>query len=319
MLIAAVAAAVVLQLGMLVRPAPLATTHTATLVQQNIPILEPSQWTVDFFQQTLTELASTSAPPSGSPSNEPGLIIWPESPAPFYINDPAFRRTLSDIARRNNAYVVAGVVGVRHSGRADSSSELLNSAALVGPSGEWSARYDKIHLLPFGEYVPFKRLFFFIEKISKEAGDFGRGSERKVFDLGGKKLGVFICYESIFPDEVLLFARNGAQVFANTSNDEWFGDVSAPWQHLNMARMRAIENRRWLLRSTNTGVTASIDPYGRLVAQAPRNTRTGLLAPYALVSETTFYTRHGDLFAYACAIISVAGLLVRFRFRARIS
>ena len=83
-----------------------------------------------------------------------------------------------------------------------------------------------------------------------------------------------------------------------------------------MVRMRAIENRRWVLRSTNTGVTASIDPYGRIVAQAPRNTRTNLLAPYALVSETTFYTRHGDLFAYACAIISAVGLLVRFRFRA---
>ena len=228
MLIASAAAAALLQLGVLVRPAPLATTHTATLVQQNIPILEPSQWTVGFFQQTLTELASISTWASGSPSSEPGLIVWPESPAPFYINDLNFRRTISDIARRNNAYVVAGVVAVRRSARRDQPTELLNSAALVAPDGNWTTRYDKIHLVPFGEYVPFKRIFFFIDKITKEAGDFGRGSERKVLDLGGPKLGVFICYESIFPDEVLLFARSRAQVFANISNDEWFGDISAP-------------------------------------------------------------------------------------------
>jgi apolipoprotein N-acyltransferase len=121
---------------------------------------------------------------------------------------------------------------------------------------------------------------------------------------------VFICYESIFPDDVRRFANQGAQVFVNISNDGWYGDSGAYAQHLKQARMRAIENDRWLLRDTNTGVTASIDPYGRVVASVPRKVRTALVAPYALISGTTFYTRHGDWLAYACAIISIGAILI---------
>jgi apolipoprotein N-acyltransferase len=135
------------------------------------------------------------------------------------------------------------------------------------------------------------------------------GSERTVFDLGGQKMAVVICYESIFPDEVRLFAARGAQVLVNMSNDTWFGDTGVPEQHLNMARMRAIENRRWLLMATNSGITAAIDPHGRVVARAPRNVRTVIDVPYAYVGETTFYTRHGDWFAFGCAIITLAALL----------
>jgi apolipoprotein N-acyltransferase len=134
----------------------------------------------------------------------------------------------------------------------------------------------------------------------------------------GSKLGVFICYESIFPDEVRQSAAAGAQVFVNISNDGWYGDSGAYAQHLKQARMRAVENERWLLRDTNTGVTASIDPYGRVVDSVPRKTRTILVAPYALSNVTTFYTRHGDWFAYLCAIISLGALLMRLLFRRKI-
>lgn len=136
-------------------------------------------------------------------------------------------------------------------------------------------------------------------------------------DAGGSKLGVFICYESIFPDDIRQFASNGAQVLVNISNDGWYGDSGAYAQHLKQSRMRAVENDRWLLLDTNTGVTAAIDPDGRIVASAPRKTRTALAAPYALVIETTFYTRHGDWFAYLCAIISIAALFTRFLIRKR--
>jgi apolipoprotein N-acyltransferase len=132
-------------------------------------------------------------------------------------------------------------------------------------------------------------------------------------DAGNMRLGAFICYESVFPDEIRQFARNGAGVFVNVSNDGWYGDSAAPPQHLNMARMRSIENDRWLLRATNTGITAVVDPYGRIVAQAPRNQRTSLQATYALVETTTFYTRHGDWFPFICAIITLTGLVLRFR------
>ncbi len=129
--------------------------------------------------------------------------------------------------------------------------------------------------------------------------------------MGSHRYGVFICYESVFPHEVRQFAEHGAEVFVNISNDGWFGDSGAPWQHLNMARMRAVENHRWLLRCTNTGITAAIDPLGRVVAVAPRNQRVALDAPYGLMSDTTFYTRYGDWFPILCAIISITGLLWR--------
>src|SRR2546427_103732 len=195
--------------------------------------------------------------------------------------------------------------------------QLFNSTALVSPTCDCPARYDKIHLVPFGEYVPFKSLFSFAGGLTKEVGDFSRGVSRAPLEAGDQNLGVFICYESIFPDTVRQFAANGAQVFVNISNDGWYGDSGAYAQHLKQARMRAIENSRWLLRDTNTGVTASIDPYGRVIATVPRKLRVVLQAPYALSDATTFYTRHGDWFAYLCAIISIGALLMRLPFGTR--
>ena len=172
-----------------------------------------------------------------------------------------------------------------------------------------------MHLVPFGEYVPFKRVFGFAGGLTKEVGDFSPGTSRAPLEAGSSKLGVFICYESIFPDEIRRLAANGAQVLVNISNDGWYGDSGAYAQHLKQARMRAVENNRWLLRSTNTGVTASIDPYGRVVSSIPRKVRTALQANYSLSNVTTFYTRRGDWFAYLCAIIYLVGLLLHFIFR----
>jgi len=162
-----------------------------------------------------------------------------------------------------------------------------------------------------------RRFLFFASKLVREVGEFARGTERKAFDLGGIKAGVFICYESIFPNEVRQFAANGAQVLINISDDAWYGETGAPFQHLQMARMRAIENHRWILLATNNGVTASIDPYGRLVKEVPRNIQTALIAPFSPVTEVTPYTRYGDIFAWACVVISLLVIFVRFRFKAR--
>jgi apolipoprotein N-acyltransferase len=308
------AAALLLQAFTLVHPRPEPADRVATLVQENIPILDAEAWTSEFFEHTLADLTrlSIAAAPAENRHGKPGLIVWPESPAPFFTTDPRFRRAVSEMAERAGAYVVAGSLGTRFAPQRERPPELLNSAALVAPNGDWAGRYDKIHLVPFGEYVPFKSLLGFAEKLTREVGDFGRGTDRTPLNLGDYRLGAFICYESVFPDEIRQFAAGGAQVLINISNDGWFGESGAPAQHLNMARMRAIENRRWLLRSTNTGITASIDPYGRVVARAPRHERIALQAPYAAISETTFYTRHGDWFAYGCAIISVLGLALRF-------
>jgi apolipoprotein N-acyltransferase len=194
-------------------------------------------------------------------------------------------------------------------------SQIFNSAALVSPQGEWASRYDKTHLVPFGEYLPFPQLFAFAGGLTKEVGEFQRGVSRVPLDASGQKLGIFICYESIFPDEVREGPLQGAQVLVNISNDGWYGDSGAWRQHLQQTQMRAIENDRWLLSATNTGMTASIDPYGRILDATPRKVRTALAAPYALISGTTFYTRHGDWFAYLCAIISAGAVIARFAFR----
>ena len=134
---------------------------------------------------------------------------------------------------------------------------------------------------------------------------FDRGDGAQGLPLNGHRYGVFICYESVFADEVRQFAQLGAEVLVNISDDGWYGDTSAPWQHLNMARMRAIENRRWLLRDTNNGVTAVIDPYGRVRQSIPRHQADALPAGYGFRDDVTFYTAHGDVFAGLCAILGL--------------
>ncbi len=322
LLIASLAAAAVLQAGRLVDPPALPADRAALLVQENVPV--DATWTRDAFERTLRELADLSvkaaaADLSAPPDSKPGkvdLIVWPESPAPFFASDPLFREPVSRMARAAQSWVVTGAIGsapAMQSGR--SASEVFNSAALISPSGDWTARYDKVHLVPFGEYLPFPRLFAFAGGLTKEVGEFEAGASRAPLEAGNTRLGIFICYESVFPDEVRQFADQGAQVLVNLSNDGWYGDSGAYAQHLNQTRMRAIENHRWLLSATNTGVTASIDPYGRTVARLPRKERGALVAPYALTSVTTFYTRHGDWFGYLCAIISAGALLTRFALR----
>jgi apolipoprotein N-acyltransferase len=312
MLAASLAAAVLLHAGKFVKPATLAGDHGVTLVQSNIPILE-DPWTLEYLQQTLSELRSISWRPSQALPGSPGLIIWPESPAPFFVTDLHLRGTLGELARSNDSYIIAGSMGIEHAGEPSRPPDIYNSASLISPSGAWVQRYDKIHLVPFGEFIPFEKLIAFAKPLTRDIGTFARGKQRMPLQQDSLSLGTFICYESVFPNEVRQFALHGATVFVNISNDGWFGPTGAPRQHLNMARMRSVENNRWLLRDTNSGITAVIDPYGRIVAEAPRNERTSLQAAYSLVEGTTFYTRHGDWFPFLCAIITLTGVVLRYR------
>lgn len=316
LLISAVAAAIALQMGVLAHSDPFVATQQAVLVQQNVPLLNQSDWTPAYFDQTLAEVVKVSieATPRADPNNR-GLIIWPESPAPFFIADPRLQRWLVSMAQDRNSYLIIGSLGETQA--AAGKQQLLNSALVMDPHGNIVGQYDKMHLVPFGEYVPFQNVLFFANKLTREVGDFARGTERKVFDLNGTRVSVFICYESVFPNEVREFANNGAQVLINVSDDLWYGETSAPSQHLQMSRMRAIENHRWVLLATNNGTTASIDPFGRVVKRAPRNVRTALLAPFAPQNESTFYSRNGDLFAWICVVISCLAVFFRWRVRAR--
>jgi apolipoprotein N-acyltransferase len=301
--------AIALESGVLVPYPAVHPDHVAELVQENLPIFEGS-WSPIYYDLTMAQLVQLSSS-AASNMRAPGraLIIWPESPAPFYTADPRFEHWMAALAQDSHAYLIVGALGVTPTGRADKSL-LFNSAQLIAPDGTFASRYDKIHLVPFGEFVPFRNLLTFAQSLLHEISDLSRGKRRNVLQVDGRSIGTFICYESIFPDEVLQFALNGAELFVNISDDAWYGEYGAPGQHLNMARMRAIENDRWLLRATNNGITASISPLGQVVAELPRNERAVLQAPYSFESGTSFYTRHGDWFPHLCAIISVLALLL---------
>jgi apolipoprotein N-acyltransferase len=302
-------------------PAP---TATAVLIQPNLDVGAETSWSgpgewdrhIAEFKRLAGEQCKTyiaGIPQTGAPQGEiicppypthPDLVVWPESPAPFVENDARFQQALVAIARQEQAPLVVGNIGADFSAE-DQSWREFNSALVVGVDGARVGRYDKIHLVPFGEYIPFHNLLTFAHKLTGRVSEFSRGDERKVFRLNGHRYGVFICYEAVFADEVREFAQLGAEVLVNISDDGWYGDTSAPWQHLNMARMRAIENRRWLLRDTNSGVTAVIDPYGRVRQSIPRHAVDALPAQFAFRSDVTFYTAHGDLFAWLCAILAL--------------
>ncbi len=240
------------------------------------------------------------------------LVLWPESPSPFRNEDPRFQKLIAELTSRTAATVIVGAPAF------DPDRSAYNSAFIYRPNGTAEGRYDKIHLVPWGEYVPFKEIFSFAGNLTQNVASFTHGRERKVFALpDGHRFSVFICYEAVFADEVRRFAKNGAEVFVNISDDGWYGDTSAPWQHLNMARMRAIENRRWILRDTNSGVTATIDPLGRVVESIPRHELNALTGDYGYRSDITFYTRYGDVFAQLCSalcgiiVLAATGLALR--------
>ncbi len=288
-----------IECGKLMPVAPEVPTAHAVLLQGNLPVDGP-QWTEQDYNQTISSLIATTTEKKEGAI----LVVWPEEPAPFFENDARFQSWMTALAHDTHAYLIVSTLGVAMGNGAEDYT-VFNSASLVNPQGRFLARYDKIHLVPWGEYVPYQKFFWFARNLTRDVGTFGRGSERKIFEVDGHKVGTFICYEAVFPDEVRQFADNGAELLVNISNDSWFGDYGAPWQHLNIARMRAIENHRWLLRDANSGVTAAIDPEGRVVAQLPRNQRLALSAPFAFLRGTTFYTRRGDVFAFSCAIITL--------------
>jgi apolipoprotein N-acyltransferase len=272
----------------------------------------------DKYQQFIawSRAPLSAAPGQGwSPStsaDKHDLTVWPEAPADFATSDPLFRAELNGLARSTQTPVLVGSIGVDFDQAAEGGYREFGSAAVFDSDGNYVGRYDKIHRVPWGEYVPYKQLFFFAGKLIANIGNMQPGTQHSTFDLNGHKVGIFICYESIFGDEVRQFALNGADVFVNISDDGWYGDSGAPWQHLDMARMRAIENHRWILRDTNTGVTTSIDPHGRTAFAAPRHVRAAFVLPFDYRSDITFYTRHGDWFAWICAVATTVLLLAGF-------
>lgn len=310
------------------RPDP---TATAVLIQPNLDVGSANNWQgavwnrhIDQFERLAQEQCKSyiaGIPQTGAATGEvvcppyptyPDLVVWPESPAPFDQMDPQFQKALVSVAGVVHAPLIVGGIGWTYDAPARQ-WQYYNSAIVADAGGQIIGRYDKIHLVPFGEYIPFQNLLSFAHKLTGRVSRFSRGTAHKVLLLdtqngGGHRYGVFICYEDVFADEVRYFTRDGAEALVNISDDGWYGDTSAPWQHLNEARMRAIENRRWLLRDTNNGVTAAIDPYGRVRQSIPRHQTDALPAEFGFRDDVTFYTEHGDVFAWICAALSLGAV-----------
>jgi apolipoprotein N-acyltransferase len=274
---------------------------TALLTQPNIS--ETEDWTpqsVDRMEHRLVSITMRGAMTgNGQP---PSILVWPEVPAPLYYDeDERLRTYVDELARATRAYVLAGEVAHTPEGAP------LNSAVLVSPAGAPVNRYDKVNLVPFGEFIP--RGFSFVNKISTEAGDFAAGARIVVSPVGAHRVGTFICYESAFPNFVRKFVAGGAEALFNISNDGFFGKSAARQQHLSIVRMRAAENRRWILRATNDGITATIDPAGRLRGTLPPYTEATSYTGFSYIQDRTLYTRFGDWFPALCAIIAVTCLI----------
>jgi apolipoprotein N-acyltransferase len=310
------AVAAILLIVMLVGPrlVPEAQAHHfARAVQVNFP--EAPEYPSDWFRRNaaqLQEIEKLSLAPS---AEKPDILVWPEAPAPFSFEDAQFAKIASSLAIRFGHPFLAGVIEwktpVDPSDRVPPGRLVpYNSALLVDPQGQRVFVYDKNHLVPFGEYEPFPLIHKVVTSVSEEVGGFHKGNRYAVGRLpGGNTFGVFICYEAIYPGEVRRFAANGAQLLLNISNDGWFGRSAAAEQHLYMVRVRAVENRRWIVRATNNGYTVSVDPYGRIIEPLPPDVRAATDLPYDFRTDETIYTRFGDWFAWLCVIVSAILLM----------
>jgi apolipoprotein N-acyltransferase len=247
------------------------------------------------------------------------LVVWPEAATPFvFEREPVYQLQLIALANRAQAPILFGSPALRFD--PDRRPYLMNSAYLLAPDGQLLGRYDKHHLVPFGEYIPLKSsLLFFLDKMVEGIGDFEAGAGPTVLTLTPKprsaaagntgttpkpiSFGVAICYEVIFPNLVRQFAANGAEFLVTVTNDAWFGASSAASQHFSMVVFRSVENHLAFARSANTGISGFIDPFGRIVEATPIFTEQAVKATVQVWRPHTFYSRYGDVFAYGCVII----------------
>ena len=270
------------------------------LVQGNIA--QDTKWDPAFQQVTLEKYLRLTA---DAVEQQPDLVVWPETATPFYfLADLQHTRDLIQEVERFKRPLLFGSPGFRRKGER---LKLYNRAYLLNGDGMVSGHYDKIHLVPFGEYVPWKNLLFFVDKLVQAAGDFASGGQAVVLELPPARVGVLICYEAIFPELSRNLANAGANLLVNITNDAWFGRSSAPHQHLSMAVLRTVENRLPMVRCANTGISALIDASGRILQTSGLFEEATILGTLQLGNGKTLYSRHGDWFAWSCVLISLLG------------
>jgi apolipoprotein N-acyltransferase len=268
------------------------------LVQGNID--QHVKWDPAWQERTLAIYQDLTA---AAAHERPQLIVWPEAAVPFFFRADPRRAAVEGMARATDAYLLVGAPDWQ-------AGQPRNTAFLIGPDGQMVGRYDKRHLVPFGEYVPLRQPLFFVNPLAGGAiGEFAPGHEVTVFATPSGRFSVVISYEAIFPDEVRDFFRGGAEFLVNITNDAWFGRSAAPAQHLAMAALRAVENRSYLIQAANTGISAIVAPDGRIVQASGFFTPAVLSGAIIPRTGESFYTRYGDLFAWGTVGVALAVML----------
>jgi apolipoprotein N-acyltransferase len=249
---------------------------------------------VQEIQQTYEALSRQAA------AEHADLIVWPETSVPGYLlQDPPLHEWLNSVIQSSTTQAL-NLIGAP----AMHGPYAYNSAFLINTQGQVLGEYAKQHLVPFGETVPFGRFLGRWIRVLNDLGGFAAGTQDPILQASSYKIGINICYEAIFPSLVRRSVLEGADLIANITNDGWYMQTAAPYQHLTPNIMRAVENRRWLIRADNTGVSAFIDPYGRIVAQTPIFKPTSLIGQVEPRADITAYTRFGDIFAWICLALT---------------
>jgi len=274
----------------------------AVIVQANID--QSIKWDPAYQTQTMETYKRLTR--KGYDSN-PKLVVWPETSAPFFFQDNKRSHDIFSLVEESGALLAFGSPAYR---RISGMTRYYNRAYLLAPDDHLIRYYDKLHLVPFGEYVPLKRFLFFIKRLVPAAGDFEAGDKIETMNYGSLSIGILICFEAIFPELARAHAKEGANILFNLTNDAWFGMTSAPYQHLSMAVFRAVENRLPMIRAANTGFSAFIDPCGKISATSSLFTEEILKSSVNISNlPLTFYTRFGDLFAFSLLVVSVIKIL----------
>ena len=236
------------------------------------------------------------------------LVVWPESSTPFPFEEDRYQESadlVRTLAREAQVPILLGSEEIEHG----PSNRYFNSAFLVRPDGSTGGAYRKMHLVPFGEYVPLKRVLFFASRLVEAVSDFSAGASPSLLPVGSHLVSTAICYEIVYPNLVRQFVREGSELLTTITNDAWFGRTSAPYQHFQQASMRAIEEGRYLVRAANTGISGIVDPYGRVQAETRIYEPAVIVGDARFLRVSTIYARIGDLFAYLSTAITLVLLL----------
>ncbi len=280
----------------------------AAIVQGNID--QDKKWDRVFQRSSVLKYIKLSLQ---TKKNKPDLVVWPETATPFYfLRNVELSKLVQDGIRETGADFFIGSPAVKFE---KETPKHYNSVFLVGPDGNLYGKYDKAHLVPFGEYVPFKKWLPFLGKMVESVGDFHSGKKGQTIQWGKHVIGSQICYEIIFPNLARAMTQNKAELLINVTNDAWYGRSSAPYQHFSMAKFRAVENRRSLIRAANTGISGFIDPSGKVIGSTELFQDAVMTTEVPTLGIKTFYTRFGDLFAMACLALTLVIMGIKIAYR----